>query len=119
MLQDHAGIVVRIRSTSQQQTARALIDLWTDIGFHDGNAEETIVNKAAEDMFANVQPTPNFADLRQISNLPIHKIFRFFVDSFINSLAQHQKADDAILFCTGRSRGERRRATALEIAQSL
>ena len=102
VLQDHAGIVVRKVDfpTTNSPSPHRTLDLESDIGFHDGNAEETIVNKAAEDLFAKVQPTPNFADSRQISNMPIHKIFRIFVDSFTNSLAQYQKEDDAILVCT-------------------
>ena len=89
-------------ATTNSPSPGRTLDLVNDIvfHFHDGNAEETIVNKAAEDLFAKVQPTPNFADSRQISNMPIHKIFRIFVDSFTNSLAQYQKEDDAILVCT-------------------
>ena len=69
--------------TTNSPSPHRTLDLESDIGFHDGNAEETIVNKAAEDLFAKVQPAPYFLRIR--GDFPICRFTKSFGPSATQS----------------------------------
>ena len=72
-------------ATTNSPSPGRTLDLVNDIvfHFHDGNAEETIVNKAAEDLFAKVQPAPYFLRIR--GDFPICRFTKSFGPSATQS----------------------------------